>query len=295
MVVRCERRETKTTYRIDIMSQDESKTPLGVDKLSRYGWETQNKKGDLRWLPKTCLNVDGSYQRDPKHRTKILDIARNWNWVSLAAIVVSQRSDDTYWVIDGQHRVMAAMKRSDVDLLPCVVHQIDNVQREAEAFIDTNTGRKPVQAHEKHKAALLARDEVAIMVQELLDSGGKHICTGGSAADGIKCIGLLNKLVSRSYDDLATIWPLICELTRGVYCSERIVDGLLFIEKHMPEGQSLSDRRWRNRILSIGNDDLVKAAGEGAAFFSKGGARPWAAGMINRINKGLRTKLEVQA
>lgn len=271
------------------------KTPFGVDKVERYGWKAQNKKGDLAWLPKTCLNVDGSYQRSPKHRTKILEIARDWNWISLAAIVVAKRKNGTYWVIDGQHRALAAMQRSDIDLLPCVVHEVESIQSEAEAFIDTNAGRKPVQAREKHKAALLAKDPVAISVQGLIESGGKHICSGGNSSDGIKCVGLLNKLVSSSYDDLSRIWPLICELTRGTYCSERIIEGLLFIEKRMPDGQSISDKRWAERILSIGNDELLKAAGEGAAFFSKGGARPWAAGMINRINKGLRTKLEAQA
>jgi hypothetical protein len=61
----------------------------------------------------------------------------------------------------------------------------------------------------------------------------------------------------------------------------------------MPEGESLTDKRWAERLISIGNDDLLKAANDGAVFFSKGGSKAWATGMVNRINKGLKKPLEI--
>ena len=269
------------------------KTPQGLDKVNRYNWKMSNSPGELVWLPKSILNIDHRYQRAPKHVSKINQIAKNWNWVSLAAIVVAQRPDKTYWVVDGQHRVIAAMQRSDVDQLPCLVHQMNNVSHEAEAFIDTNTGRKPVQFIEKHKAAIMSGDAVAAAVQKLIDDGGKRICATSSVPNGIKSIGLLSKLVTSSNEELQRVWPLVCNITDGKYCSERIIDALVYIEKKMPGNQSITDTKWASRLMDIGNEELMRAAGEGAAFFSKGGAKAWAVGIVNRLNKGLHNKLEL--
>lgn len=269
------------------------KNPQGDDKIGRYGWGIKNNPGELCYVDKRELNVDHDYQRNARYKNKILNIARNWNWMSLAALVVARRSDGQLWVVDGQHRLIAAGQRSDVKTLPCIIHDVTDVKKEAAAFLETNAGRKPILSADKHKAALMAGDDTAIRVQGLFDMGGKHIAHTSTTANGIKCIGLMNRLVANNYDELLRIWPLICDLTQDKYCNERIVDGLVYIEKNMPAGRSLTDSRWTKRLLSVGSDELIKAAGEGAAFFSKGGAKPWATGMINRINKGLMHRLEI--
>jgi len=265
----------------------------GVDKVARYGWQTKNEPGKLAWVDKRLLNVDESYQRAPKHLTKIIQIAKEWNWVSLAAIVVAKRPDGKLFVVDGQHRALAAMKRSDVQSLPCIVHNITHVSDEAKAFIESNAGRKPVTAMEQHKAKLLSGCKIAAELERLMEEGGKKFATGGSSADGLKCVSVMNRLIARNHDELLAIWPLVCSLTRGTYMSERIIEGLVYIQSRMPDGESLSDSRWAKRLESIGINELEKAAAEGAAFFSKGGAKAWAVGMVNRLNKGLQKKLEI--
>lgn len=271
----------------------EEVTPQGVDKIARYNWEEENSPGDLLYIHKSKLSVDPTYQRDPKSDKKVIEIAKSWNWVSLGAIIVAQRENGQLFVVDGQHRVLAAMKRSDVKELPCVVHKSGGAIEEATAFIESNTGRQAVKTHEQHRARLVYGDDVAVHVQRLLDEGGKFISTGGSPANGLRCLGVMYKLARNNPRDLDRVWPLIAELTEGHHTSERVVEGLVYIERNMPEGDSLTSKRWSGRIISIGNDELVKAAGEGAAFFAKGGAKPWAAGIVNRINKGLKKKLEV--
>lgn len=268
------------------------KHPNGDDKVTRYGWEMTNQPGELRYVNKNQLNVDHEYQREAKHKSKIMTIARNFNWISLAVLVVARRENGELWVVDGQHRLIAAKQRADIQLLPCAIHDVYDIQKEATAFLETNSGRKAIKASEKHKAALMCGDPVAEKVQELFDTGGKHIVTG-NVANGIKCISSMNKLVSNNLEDLEAVWPLICELTKDDYCGERLIEGLVYIEKRMPKGQSLSDKKWSERLLKIGHSELTRAASEGAAFFSKGGAKPWALGMVNRINKNLRYKLDI--
>lgn len=94
-------------------------TPLGLDKVQRYGWTMQDKQGEQRQINKNLLLVNDDYQRTAS-ASKILEIASEWSWIGCGVIIVAKR-DGSYWVIDGQHRVLAAKRRSDIKEMPCLV------------------------------------------------------------------------------------------------------------------------------------------------------------------------------
>lgn len=87
------------------------------------------------------------------------------------------------------------------------------------------------------------------------------------------------------------IWPLLCALCDGQGFNERIIDGLFYVEKHIPEGQSIADKEWSKRIKKVGANALLEASGKASAFFAKGGAKVWAAGIVEAVNKGCQKKL----
>lgn len=266
---------------------------FGIDKVAHYKWTSKGDCGQLAYVPKAVLHIDPAYQRNATH-TKVLRIAKEWNWMALGAITVSER-DGVLFVVDGQHRVLAAKKRSDVQELPCIIFKSSGARDEAKGFVEANTNRKAVVIKDRHDAMLMYGDPIATHVQSLLDRGGKVVASGSKQPDSIQAIGVLHKLAKSSPDELEALWPTLCEITRGKYMHERLIDGLVWVEKNLKEGQSLADPKWQKRIESVGSDALIRGAGEGAAFFSKGGAKAWGLGMVQVINKGLRHRLEVKA
>jgi hypothetical protein len=150
-----------------IVHGKQSKT---LTKLMRYGWTVKHSPGTLCYLHKSLLQISKEYQRTAM-KQRCLAMASSWSWVALGAISVGRR-DGEFWVIDGQHRVLAAMLRSDVGDLPCIVFETESMQQEAQGFIDANTGRKPVTTIDKFRASLIAGDETAKYVDYVLSSVG---------------------------------------------------------------------------------------------------------------------------
>lgn len=124
----------------------------GSDKIERYGWKVRDEKGNLEWLPKNNLHIDKAYQRNLSEE-KRLRIASNFSWIAFGALSVALRPDGTFWIIDGSHRHAAAMSRSDIKDVPCVLFSTvgDGVD-EANGFLALNTARKPLEYLDKFNA-----------------------------------------------------------------------------------------------------------------------------------------------
>lgn len=268
----------------------QSKTPQGVDKVGRYNWKMQDSPGVLANVRKTDILFDHDYQRS-QNRAKILEIAKNWSWLAMGVITIADRGGQLY-AVDGMHRVSAALLRGDIETLPCIIFKTSDVREEATGFVQANTLRKPVSTFDKHRALLMAGDETSKLVQRLLDQGGFEPSSSGSKKNGVKCYGILHKLAKNRKDDLLSVWPLICDVCHGHFLSERIVDGLVFLEGNASE--KLSTPKWSKVVLNIGFDALVEASQSAAAYYAKGGAKVWADGMLQVINKGRRNRLEIK-
>lgn len=263
-----------------------------VSKVDRYKWTNQDTPGDFRWLNKHDLNVDHSYQRDA-NETKLLKITGSWSWVACGAIVVCDRGDEGFFVIDGQHRVMAAIRRVDIVELPCIVFAGLSIKREALGFLEAQTKRKPVTAIEKFRALIMTENADALLVLDLIKISGRTVGSG-SSPETIRCVGCLLDWAKNDPSTLCDVWPLVIEISTGHVISERIVEGLIYIAKRMPDGTSLTDAYWKKRFIKVGVKDLIKATADAANFYSKGGAKVWALGMVQAVNKGHRNLLEIK-
>lgn len=262
-----------------------------LTKVERYNWQIQDSPGVLLMMNKADLDVDHTYQRDAKE-VKLLEIARSWSWIACGAIVVAERNGK-FFVIDGQHRVMAARKRSDIQQLPCVVFQTHEVKQEAKGFLTAQTKRKPVTAPEKFRALVAIQDPEAMMVQDLLNQAGRTASDGGKGANCVTCIGVLLRWAKLDAQTLRAVWPLIISVSDGEPVVERIVESLIYIAKRMPPGMSLMDREWQRRVLKVGAKALLEGAARASAYYARGGAKIWASGMIDTINRGHRNRLEL--
>jgi hypothetical protein len=127
----------------------------------------------LEWIGVERLAIDESYQRatdSAASRRLIFHIKSKWNWNYCQPLVVSRRADGSLFVIDGQHRLTAALERGDIAHLPCVV--VSGLESEAAAFVALNTKRQKLSQGDIFNAMLAAGDETAKRVAELLAETG---------------------------------------------------------------------------------------------------------------------------
>lgn len=271
-------------------SQDPEKTNVGADKVEAYKWVIADEPGEFALIEKAALNVDHSYQRyhtDPK----VLEKARSWSWLACGALSIGRRSDGTLWVIDGQHRYLAACRRSDIKVLPCMVYESQGPEVEAIAFLNMTAGRKPMNAVEKFKARIVGKDPVALEIQALVEQSGRRVASN-SDKHTVRCISNMTKHLEQRPEVFRRLWPLIVDVCRNERLSERIIEAFMYIESRL-SGESLTDRRWRQRIMQVGFRELHDSMAKFSAAYAAGGNRVWALGVVEAINKGLRVRLSV--
>ena len=193
-------------------------------------------------------------------------------------------------MIDGQHRAAAAKRRSDITHLPCVVFKTADVKQEARGFLTIQTMRKPVTAVAKQKAMVTAGDEVAGFVQQTVETLGLQIRPTAGKAGELKCVGWC---LRRAVDDRETfvkvlrLGAALCTQD-NMPVAERVLEGLWVLNDKC--GSGLADPRFVKRLHERGGRVLLDAANKAAAYYSSGGGRIWAQGMLGELNKGLQER-----
>lgn len=260
----------------------------GLSKVERYGWTIKDRPGALLDIPKGDMRVDETYQR-AANENKIRAIAREWSWIACGVIIVAER-DNVFYVVDGQHRVIAARRRADIKTLPCIVFETTGAVEEAAGFLRANTQRKMLGGVDRFRALVATGNPAAVFVRDLCAAVHREVKATG-AANSVRCVMTLLKYAAQDPKTLEKLWPLINSLHEGEVISERIVEGLMYLEQHMPKGESLTDRKWHDRVLRIGAASLIEAANKASAFYARGGAKVWAIGMVQALNYKHRYRL----
>ncbi|WP_299927849.1 ParB N-terminal domain-containing protein [uncultured Pelagimonas sp.] len=123
----------------------------------------------LQMVSVELLSVDPEYQRKVTDtgRKKIAKMVSGFDWSRFGALSVSQDPDNSYLnVTDGQHRLLAA-RVLGVSRVPCVIGQGDQCKQAAD-FVAINTVRSGVPSIDKFRARVVAQDETAVKVDEVL-------------------------------------------------------------------------------------------------------------------------------
>ena len=142
----------------------------------------KGKPPQVEWTNCNKLLIDHGYQRMIEGRQSqrlIRSIAENWDWRLLAPLTVSLR-DGSYgppglFVIDGQHRLKAALLRGDIPSLPCIISQFESYEAEALAFVNINSARRQVTALDRYHARVAAKEELALRIKDVVESVGLSV------------------------------------------------------------------------------------------------------------------------
>lgn len=138
----------------------------------------RGRRPTIEWVPTADLWIDQTYQRStatPASKKLIRSIAENWNWDLVDVLKVSRRPDDDLYVIDGQHRNVAAVMRGDITDLPCVIKRCSGPLEEAKLFMAANRGRKAMGRLDDFRAAVGAGDAESALIERLVTDAGLKI------------------------------------------------------------------------------------------------------------------------
>jgi hypothetical protein len=176
----------------------------------------------LQYCAPEQLLIDETYQRSlevESSQALIRRIAIQWDWGLCQPLFVARRADGGLYVVDGQHRLAAAVLRGDIAQLPCVVSHFDSPEQEAGAFVALNQQRRPLNALDLFKAALAAGDKDALLIKQCVDEAGLSLANGSNnqsmKAGSIANIGGLQRceriygavVLSTSLKVLAAAYP----------------------------------------------------------------------------------------
>jgi hypothetical protein len=280
-----------------------NKKELTQVQMETYGWSSEiGKQGRPQRVNKEELLIDYSYQRQPIDG-RVMMIASKFSWALFGELLVHDRKGKLY-IVDGQHRWLAALKRPDVSTVPCLVFDSpEEAARAAEArvFVGRNTSTRAADGLSRYRGMLVSRDPAAVRVHALMESTGHSIGRGGGVPGEmiqkqVRCVSLLLKLCAAdaSHAALQRVWPLIVQISVEAHLPihDALVKGCSYLEWH---GEvSLTRDPWRERVLKCGMPTLLRHANSMAAALGHASARSLAWGMWNAINKGVHHKFPMR-
>lgn len=260
------------------------KISINIKSASLKDIGLKNNPGKLFEIEKRALTVEETYQRQSSE-SDVGKIAANWFWPALGTIVVSHRKGQ-YYVVDGQHRVLAANMREDVEMLPCIVHEGMSVEEEAAMFYLLNNNRKNPTTIEKFKAILAAKDENAMYVSAELAKRGFSVAKSG--ANTTNCIQAMMISAKKNKKRFTRALNLCADICHGQSIPKMLFSGLDFVDSKREIDKDFSDR-----LMDVGFKDIAKAIRHAVFYENSWHPRSCAKGIVTAANNGNKSKIEI--
>lgn len=124
---------------------------MNAKEIVSVGLKGQETKKIIALVPVSLLKVDHeSYQREEKKH--VIKMSKEWDDTQCTLLLVNYRSKEGwYYVIDGQHRTVAATILG-IEYLPCEIFIDLSLEEEAKRFLYYNTGTKSLNPFDTFKA-----------------------------------------------------------------------------------------------------------------------------------------------
>ena len=176
------------------------------------------------------IKFDKTYQRpiDTKHA---LAISKKLKAGAAKAVSLSMRSNGDLYCYDGQHTI-EAFRLAGYSKVPAVIVN-GSQEKEAEWFLDIQQNSKRVFVRDAHKAGIVAKDNVSIAAQEILDRYDLKISTGGTSIGKTGAIGAIRRYAKIDRDALISAMDAMHFLWKEypeTWCSV-IIRGMLEVAK----------------------------------------------------------------
>lgn len=265
--------------------ENQEKAQPGTNPVTRYPWPVKNAPGEFLMIPKAELEVDHAYQRNRINQRRVDELCRAWDWIACGCLVVALREDNKWFVMDGQHRKLAADLRSDIQQLPCLVFETTGRREEALGFLAINQGRMVVGCLDRYKAQLLAGDKTAFALESIVRCTGHRFGEKASART-VSCVQCLYNLVQEDRERLARLWPLLAELHPDGPMTDAVIKGLWVVDKWLgKEERTVTASPYREKLLAVGGAGLHHEIRREMALIGQGGVRVSGCAIAKYLNK----------
>lgn len=169
---------------------------IATKKNSKVSTKTLNESKLVTNVKVSDLIIDLSYQRKP-NQIKVAKIIKDFDPNALGVIICSIRENGVIAVIDGGHRISAlnamGMHNSDVR---CLVFFGLSLSQEAEMFATLNDNRTKPKTQDIFKSKVIAKDETAIDIDNVIKKYGLSISNAPSM-NGIRAIGTVTNIYKK--------------------------------------------------------------------------------------------------
>jgi hypothetical protein len=173
------------------------------------------------------------------------------DWFQFGVLIIAHRNGE-YFVVDGEHRLTAALSLEELDLLPCMLYDFDGTLHEAEIFIKLQVSRKSLVTRDLHKAELFIGGEFGAVAQKSQEFIESLDCESYP----LSTIRLLRRQKSRAFTRIA---PLIPELVGTATLRKDFIEAAVYLEDvlgKLDEPESLATTH-RQRLFGMGYEPLV--------------------------------------
>lgn len=261
-----------------------------IPKEVANDWMMHDRLGKFQMISKSLLQVDHTYQRDNVSDNRVLEIASNWWWVAFGSLTVAQRRDGSYWIIDGQHRWLAANKRTDVDKLPCVVFICEEKKNEAEGFSGANTLRGPVSMYHRYRCDLIRENPDAMAVRDMIESFGYTVSRSGNRPKQIACVGAITKAHRKDPTATRRAFGLCVKICDGSPVNNKLFTGLFYLDWHLSRNDrgTIESDAIVERLVKAGQEKILQKINSASAFHGISGAKVFAQGILTLLNHKCR-------
>ena len=163
--------------------------------------------------------VTGAYQRNVCARTVAMIVSK-FDPAKLGVLVVNHRTDGTYAIIDGQHR-LAALRIMGVAQARCIVLEGMTLEEEADYFRFQNENKRALTAFDTFNAGVCAKDVHFVTLKYLLEKYGFRVSRVGhphciAAVDALTRITQLFgfSVLEQVLALIAATWPTDATIVR---------------------------------------------------------------------------------
>lgn len=256
------------------------------DKAEKYRWRRLADPGHFRFIHKKKLRIDLSYQREAVSTERVMSIARDFSWSIFGVVTVAETDADEYFVTDGAHRVRAAMLRGDVHEVPCMVFPSLGQKDEAGQFVGLNTTSKGVSAFDRHRAGIIAGDEVALMADKIVKRHGYKFCKQSPGSYETQAVGSVYGIVKRNADLAELTFRMLALVGDGLPIQNNEIKGLFYVI-NTNQAAEIDWMSFPLKNLSEAGLGMIQTKIKHTLIFrGKGGERVMGEAIAEIINKG---------
>jgi hypothetical protein len=145
---------------------------IDIDDIAPVAPRDPGAVPELRWLPVQDMVIDDTYQRPlgRSNRLAIRQIASEFSWGKFSPVLAAPIVGGRYAIIDGQHRVHAAVLAGH-DMVPAMLVPLSE-RDQAAAFASVNGNVTAMTPFHVLRAALAAEEPWAIEARAAVEAAG---------------------------------------------------------------------------------------------------------------------------